>query len=236
MEPLEFRFSYHPEDGSNSLDAYDASVALYGIARSLSITTHYALHGKVIKQAPALMGAKVLVLPPREGSFEFVAPIIDFVSSRREEIALGLALGLAANYLCDLTKLLFRRATGQSEDVETDRVDALRREKPGEIDALADALEEDILRLHRPLSGPVQYFKIVGGRQTFGHFDRVTYDYAKTKTIGRFDEDFEGNVASFNANSLHGRFWLPDEGRTVSFNKDRDAVFSDQDCTPTIFP
>jgi hypothetical protein len=229
MASAEFRFTYHPDDGSNSLGAYDASVALHGIARSLSITTHYVLHGRIIKQAPALRGAKVLVLPPREGSFEFIAPIVDFVSPRSVEIALALTLGIAGNYLTDLTKLLYRRATGQSEQVETDRVEDLRREKPGEVDALADAIEEDVVRMHWPLDGPVQYFNIYGGHQNIGHFNQASYDYAKTKIVGEFVEDFEGNVASFNANSLNGRLWLLAEERTVSFNKDRDVVFSDQD-------
>lgn len=229
MGDMDFRFTYHPEDGSNSLGAYDASVALYGIARSLSITTHYVLHRKIIKQAPALRGAKILVLPPREGSFEFIAPIVDFFSSRSDEIAIGLSLGLAANYLTDLIKLLYRRATGQSEEVRTLEVENLRREKPGEVDALADAIEEDVVRMHRPLDGRVQYFNIYGGHQNIGHFDKTTYDYAKTKIIGEYVEDFEGNVASFNANSLNGRLWLITDERTVSFNKDRDVVFSDQD-------
>jgi hypothetical protein len=229
MGDMDFRFTYHPEDGSNSLGAYDASVALYGIARSLSITTHYVLHGKIIKKAPALRGAKVLVLPPREGSFDFIAPIVDFVSSRSEDIALSLTVGMAGNYLVDLTKLLYRRLTGQSEQVVTGQVESLRREKPGEVDALGDALEEDVVRMHRPLDGPVQYFNIYGGHQNIGQFDRATYDYAKTKILGENVEDFEGNVASFNANSLNGRFWLITDERTVSFNKDRDVVFSDQD-------
>ena len=100
MADAEFQFIYESADGSNSLDAYDASQALYGISRSLSILTHYALHRRVIKQAPSLEGAKVLIDPPRPGSFDFVIPIITDPDVR------AIAQGFAAGMLYDLARVI----------------------------------------------------------------------------------------------------------------------------------
>jgi hypothetical protein len=40
-----YRFRYHPRDGETVLDGYDASQALYGIARSLSMWLARGLSG-----------------------------------------------------------------------------------------------------------------------------------------------------------------------------------------------
>ncbi len=64
MDEVYFRFNYEQRDKSEVLDAYDASQALYGMSRSLSIVTHYALNKQIIKQGPALKGARILVVPP----------------------------------------------------------------------------------------------------------------------------------------------------------------------------
>ncbi|WP_368417287.1 hypothetical protein [Falsiroseomonas sp.] len=223
MVEIVFRYKYHPDSGSNDISAYDASQALYGIARSLSVTTHYVLNGRVIKQAPSLARAKVLVRPPQVGSFEFIAPVVDFFSTPAGQIAGGLTLAVAGNYLTDLTRLLYRRLTGQSEQASSPETQKLLRERPGDVDALADSIEDDVVRLHRPIYGGAPVFNIYGGTVNFGTFNQNTYDYAKAKILGDNEEEFFGNVASFNANSLNGRFWLEEEERTVGFSKDREA-------------
>lgn len=148
MADAEFRFIYKPEDGSNSLDAYDASQALYGISRSLSILTHYTLHRRVIKQAPSLEGAKVLIRPPQPGSFEFLVPIIQVATDPANFIAIS--HGLSSSYLYDLANMLYRRLAGKSEATSSDQMQTLARQAPGELDALADSINEDLVRIQRP--------------------------------------------------------------------------------------
>jgi hypothetical protein len=58
------------------IDFYDISEALVGFQRSLALTTQVVLDGKVIIQAPALRGAKILALPPEPGSWKIKATII----------------------------------------------------------------------------------------------------------------------------------------------------------------
>ncbi len=215
--PLGFRFIYEPEDDFQELDAYDAGQALWGIARSLAITTHYAINRQVIKQAPALSGARILVAPPRAGSFEFALSVLPFAS----EFAKDMAPSIAASVLYDLVRLLYRRATGLKDAPETQALHDLLKRVPGDIDALGDAIDEDVRRFHRPFEGPVVNLKTYGGVNNFGTFDKSTYEFVKARDLGPRDEVFIGNVASLNGNTDFGRIWMPTEQRTVPFRKDK---------------
>ena len=73
---INLTFSYSGEDAENhQLDFYDTAQALIGFERSLALTTHLVLNGKIITQAPSLRGAKIFVIPPAAGSWEIVAGI-----------------------------------------------------------------------------------------------------------------------------------------------------------------
>jgi hypothetical protein len=217
IAPIPFRFVYQPADKSNALDAYDAGLALYGIGRSISIATHYVTTGKLIKQAPSLSGARVLVAPPRAGSFEF-ATLVDIATST---IASGLAIGVAGNLLTDLVKLLYRRGAGLKDAPQDPHLQSILRRSPGDIDALNDAIDEDMIRIHRPFEGPVNVLNVYGGTVHIGSFNHSTYEYARARELDKDQEEFYGNVASYNGNEDSGRLWLVDEQRTVGFKRDR---------------
>lgn len=228
MSGIEFKFTYHPRGGAHALSAYDAAQALYGIARSLSITTHYAVNGRVIKQATSLTNAKVLVTPPRAGSFEFIVPIVDLVTSR--EVVQGTISTVAGGLILGLAGLIYRRATGQPEQKLGEDVAKLQRERHGDIDALTETIDQDIQRIHRPFLGAgVTHLNIYGGENHICIFDQKTYDYAKTKILGDKPEEFVGNIASFNANTFNGGVWLKEEGRVIAFKKDRSTSIKDEE-------
>jgi len=79
------------------------------------------------------------------------------------------------------------------------------------------------------LVGPVYNINIYGGQNHIGSFDQQTYDFAKTKVVGDRPEVFVGNVASLNANTFAGRFYLHDEERTVSFKPAREVRLTNRD-------
>jgi hypothetical protein len=204
---ITFRFRYDPQDGATTLDAYDASQALYGIARSLSILTHYTVNNSVIKQAPSLRRARVLIEPPRHGSFGFIVPIMASLVDPSTPLG-ALTLGMGAIYLVDLTKIVFSRLSGKTERPTTDAIADLARTKPGEIDALSGAVEEDIVRIQRPIVHNVNNIYISGGSHPIINLNAETYDFAKTKVVGDDQQNYEGHVTSFNGSTVSGRFWV----------------------------
>lgn len=229
MAGLIIRFTYLPDDGSKAISAYDASQALYGIARSVTIVTNYVVNGRIIKQAPKATNFDVKVEPPRAGSFEFVIPVVGLTVTATDLLGVASA-GVLGNFTYDLLKHLYRRATGQREEIKNDKLRGVIASKPGDIDSLADAIDDDVVRFHRPLDAKnIQIFKIYGGNNHFGDFNHATYDYAKTSERGGSEENFEGNVASFNANTRNGRFWVDDEERTIAFNEDRHVKLTNEE-------
>lgn len=222
---LEFIFKYNPEKDTNLLNAYDASTALYGISRSISIITHYAINGTIIKQAPSIRNAEVFVCPPNAGSFEFIVPIIQFASDPSTKAG-ALLYGVGASYIYDLTKLVYSRLSGKSEKTLSETIQHLQRTKSNEIDAIADSIEEDIVRIQRPIINNVYNINVYGGEKNIINFDKDTYDYSKTKIISSLEEQFIGHVTSFNSSSGKGRFWVDSEDRTIGFSvhKERESL------------
>lgn len=227
MPDAEFRFTYEPDDGAQTLDAYDAAQALYGISRSLAILTHYSLHRRVIKQAPSLHGAKVLILPPNAGSFEFIAPIVPILADAGN--ATAIAQNLAASVLYDLAKTIYRRLAGKSESTSSREMQALARHASGDLDAITDAISEDIVRIQRPIASDkrrIYNINVSGGTMHLVHLDRDTLDYSRTKVVSDRETEFFGHVRSFNGSTVQGRFWIEAEERTVSFTVNRGSKIS----------
>lgn len=69
------------EADSNELDLYDAAQAMMGFQRSLALTTHLLLNGKVITKAPFLKNAQIFSTPPEEGSWKMTAIIATSIFS-----------------------------------------------------------------------------------------------------------------------------------------------------------
>lgn len=214
---ISFRVVYNPRDAGHFLHAYDAAQALYGMARSLAVTTHYAINGRVIRQAPSLQGATILVSPPREGSFEFLFLVL------ADPIVQGVAGGVLANYITDITKYAYRKISGLPYSPDTEALQQVLDTHPGDIDALCDSIDSDVVRVHRPIENNVNNFHIYGGHVQIGDFNRQTFDAAKFRELSRGEEVFVGRVAALNANSDHGRIWIADLGRTIAFQRDREV-------------
>jgi len=76
---IPFRITFEGGDAdAHQLDFYDGTNSLFGFAKSLLLTTHYLINGEVKFQAPSARGARIYMLPSRQGSFEqFIRLVID---------------------------------------------------------------------------------------------------------------------------------------------------------------
>jgi hypothetical protein len=216
---LEFRYVFDPGSREHSLDAYDASQALYGIARSLSIASHYAVNGKVIKQAPSLKGASVRVLPPNAGSFEVIVPVLLMAAS--PDVIATVSQNVFSNFLTDIIRHSYRRLVGQPSPPETDELRETLHLRPGDVDAMADAMEEDVNRIHRPIakSNADQYnINIFGNNNKIVVLNRDTHEFAKTKIPSSHQSNYFGHITSLNTNTMQGRFFVENEERNIGFS------------------
>lgn len=212
-----YKIVYEPSDGSNSLDAHDAAQAMLGMARSLAILSHYAVNGQLIKQAPSLKGARILATPPERGSFQLPFQI-DF-DPQTVAVVSSLALSVLGNYVTDLTRFVYRKIAGLSHKPLSEQLKTALDTRPGDFDAITDAVNEDVIKVHRPLMHGVQVFNIYGGDNQIGTFNNSTLNHAKARELGPENEEFVGTIASLNANTDSGRIWLG--SHTTAFKRDR---------------
>jgi hypothetical protein len=155
------------------------------------------------------------LLPPVAGRFEFILPIVQALSDPTPQNTV--ALNLASNFVYDLGKVVFSRLIGKAEKPFSKEVSSLARQAPGDLDAISDALEEDINRIHRPIISNTTIVNVFGGTNAIATLNKTTYDYVTAKVISDQINDFFGRVTSFNGSSIQGRFWLEAEERTIDF-------------------
>lgn len=221
MPPTDLEFSYEPAGGGSELDAYDAGKALSGIARSVSLVAHYVVNEEIIKQAPYMRGAKLLLKPLKQGSFVFSFDM-KFLSSTPSSRSSINAL------FNDTLQFVYARAVGKAEQATSSWLQGILRTRPGDLDALNDAIDADVVSIHRPFEGDVTRLLI---QDLFGQiaiFNHATYEFVVTERLVPDVQAFVGNIASYNGNTDGGRIWIAAEGRTVPFRRDRDLRAIDQ--------
>lgn len=209
--PLSVRYTF--EDDTHSLDVYDAGVALSGLSRTLAISIHYLINEKVIKQAPSLSGAKILLYPARPGSFVFDLGIL----LQEHPVATSFAISLTAGACIEFIKLIVQKTIGKDYTSRDALVSEVVQNKPNDIDAIIDTIEGDVASIHRPIIHNATNVILASGDVHIGTLNRESYNYVKTKITSDEPERFVGNVASFNANTGNGRFFIERFGRTIPF-------------------
>lgn len=223
---------------NNVIDFYDVQRALYGFQRTLALTTHLALNGEIITQAPALKGAQILALPPEAGSWKFTAIVVGGLASG--VYTLGTAekdtpVGYLMNSILDYT-------LNKTFGIELDYDKTIRKlieerdikesslPTPEQLNSLAEKTQNSIIDMHRPIEkGSATTASITstkGGRTvTIGPAMNLrTLDAAREVIEVDKLTEFEGRVSSYNMNTHIGRIYLPKEGRTIPFEISRNMV------------
>ncbi len=230
----QFLLSYDGADAArHEIDFYDVAEALLGFQRSLAITTHLVLNGKVITQAPALKGAVIRAVPPRAGSWEFLAHVIVIggaaykLGTTPKDSPIGHLVFSAYDYIIksltgvhvDFDKSLGAQIAEQKKfGIELPKIGQ------GHLDAAAEKCEKAIADMHRPMirnetalfarvtsvQGHTQYE--VGTR-----LDAATFEHLAFTLRSESVSSIRGRVAGYYSASFKGRLYVQDLGRTVPF-------------------
>lgn len=217
----------------NELNFYDAARAMAGFQRSLALTTHLAINGEIIVQAPSLKNAEILIATPRAGSWELVATII----------AGGWAVGTAAkdtplgHLIYSLYDFVVTQTLGfpvdYSKSLYQTYNDHLDRKKitPSKLDSLSEKVEGSIKDLHRPIiasetaehaniyAGDIKKKDMMLGRE----INEMSWDYLSKTTLDRQETDLTGVVSSYNVNTYKGRIFSFEEQRPIAFELQQEA-------------
>jgi hypothetical protein len=231
---LNLSLSYTGNDAEeHQLDFYDAAQALIGFERSLALTTHLALNGSIITQAPSLKGAKIFVVPPEAGSWTIAAAIVTGVSTAAYMLGTAPRDTPVGHLVSSLYDYVIRRTLGFPVDydkslaaqfAELGRQGADVKEITAErVDSLIEKTEPAIKMIHRPIveSGTAQQALITGsaGASRYQIGAPLTIEtYNRMQIVERSrEEPFEGRVSSYNINTFRGRIYIGDEQRPIPF-------------------
>lgn len=203
------------------LPALEGTESLAGIARALTIAAHYTAEGSVRHKAPFSENARVEILDLEEGSLEGI-----FDVSFRDIagfLANAAASGSVGNFFYDLLKVTLRRMIGRISEPTNEHLANVERQRPGELQALSDAIEPAIIRGHMAIDNGVQNIVLIRGDNNIVTFNRETKQYVTTNLLDRNDTYRTVSVGSYNVNTRYGRAFDYEEGRTIPFHVARVA-------------
>ena len=212
------------------IPAFEAGQSLHGLARGFVVVGHYLAKGEVRHRYPFNSGIEIYMGPPRRGSFETVFQLVADPNVQMFGGALGaVALGITANFASDFIRHIYRKASGQEEAIQTDPVAEIEDARPGDIDALVDALEPALKLAHTSVGAGAANVIIIGGTGNIVNFNSNTkrYLHAENREDDSTTQDL--SVGSFNVNSRGGRVYFHDLGKTVPFS-------ISSNCTPETIP
>jgi hypothetical protein len=206
------------------LPAYEGAQSIEGIARTLTLVSHYAVTGEVRKRYPFDITARPYIKPPQEGSFEAIfALFTDHNTFMVNTLAGTLTVGVTGGLIVELLKLVSRRAVGQEHHSENVHVQAIERERAGELEALIEAVEPSLKKAHTVVNYGAGNIIIVSGANNVVRFDTITKDYINTTVKNEQRRQLAVSVGMLNANTRNGRIYNAELGRTVPITVSRAA-------------
>ena len=213
MTSIPIKISYHYGDAEHGvLDMYDASVSLQGFARALAITGHALLNdGEIRMKGNRIEGGRLLLSPPRRGSFE---EVVTFVITNKE--AIGASIAAAAFY--DLLKWTWSKTFDLVYKPKTPHVRKIEERIEPFIGEMEEALESPLEQAHRPIRQNNEMVVSLK-RPRSGEIIRLDKETLASVSLHTEEEivQVSGNVTRYNILSGFGRLYDDDLGRTVSF-------------------
>jgi len=210
---IPIRITYHYGDAEHGvLDMYDASVSLQGFARALAITGHALLNdGEIRKKGNRLEGGRLLITPPRRGSFE---ELITFIITNKE--AIGASIAAAAFY--DLLKWTWSTTLDLIYEPQTPHVRKLKDRIEPFIGEMDEALESPLEQAHRPIRQNDEVVISIN-RPRAGELIQLNNDTLASVSLYTEPDIIHllGNVTRYNILSGFGRLYDDALGRTISF-------------------
>lgn len=231
---VQFELSYEGNDSDgHEIDMYDVSQALIGFQRSLAITTHLILNGKVIVQAPSLKGAKIYTFPSEEGSWKVKAGILVLgtaayhVSTAPNNTPLGHLVYSAYDYVISQSlgfHVDYDKSLGQLyEEAEESKIE-LPKVRETQLDSVIEKCSTAITEIHRPIyknktAKTAKIYTNINNQDvplnptlSMDTFQYIIEEFTNDEVI-----EIRGFVSSYSSNTFKGRIYVPAQERSIPF-------------------
>lgn len=208
------------EASRNVIDMYDGSAALFGLAKTFLISSHFLVNERVTFHAPAAKGVRCYMRTSRPGSWEQVVQI----ALDHKEFALGVAGAVSKDILKDFTKVVLTHGIGRPVKAATKYVRDLLQRRDADFDALREATEGPLREAHRTIRSRSNRVRLATtGGERIASFDDDSRRYVTDVIVDERRHDVVGAISSYNVNSKRGRIYDADLRRTVPFELAEDV-------------
>lgn len=188
------------EADAGYVPAFAAFQSLEGFAQAQAIILHYARTGEVRRRRIKELEIDLRFVDIREGSFEVV---LQFPETA-EYLAKFAGTAIAGGLIWDLSKAIFRSATGVETAQET-REDELNV-KAGDLGALVQAIEPSIRKTHNIINNGSKNINIyVQGDSNTVNFDGQTKSYMLENIFNEERRSQRFLITSFDGRERTGR-------------------------------
>lgn len=213
----------------HTISFYDVAEALIGFERSLALTAHLVINGKVITKAPALKGAEIFATPPENGSWKLTAIVLAAgtgimqLNAVPKDTPLGNMFRSAYDYIVSETlgfHVDYEKTLGtQYEEYQRTHPKAPNISQ-SKLDSVIEKCLPAIRSMHRPIYASktatsanilcnTEPFDAVLTEETFNYVDYTRLDENPIEIIGR--------ISSYNINTYSGRIYSFSEQRPIQF-------------------
>lgn len=212
------------------LDFYDLAQAIEGFQRSLALTTHLALNGEIITQAPSLKGANIIVHPAEIGSWKMTATILTglyFATTAPADTPLGHFVGSLYDYAVSQTlgfHVDYEETLWKQYLDNQDKDNSIAYFEVTKVDSLIEKIENPIKSIHRPIaysetaeSAGIYYNVGKSSKKVQRDLDIETFNYVKSTRMDERTSIIQGRVSSYNINTYQGRIFDFELRRPIAF-------------------
>lgn len=190
----------------------------------MTLVGHYAITGTVRKRYPFDGSPPVYLKTTEPGSFDAIFGFLTEPNNPQiTSIAGALAVGAAGSLIASLITLVFSRAVGREHESDNRAVRREILDRPGNIEALTDAVEPSLKRAHAIINNGAGTINIYNGDVRISHFDATTKAYLEETVLDRTIRQKEVSVNMLNVNTRYGRIYDFELNRTVPIRIDLDA-------------
>lgn len=207
------------------LPAIEGSQSLEGLSRALTLTSHYLITSTVRKKYPFDTSARIYLGPPKAGSFDAIYSLLSDKDTFLTTTFYGtLGVGVFGAFLKDAVQLVFNRLIGKDHKPTTDELKRMLDAKPGDFEALGEAVEPALVRAHSVINNGAGTINIISGGTNIIHLNEASKTYLSTTLEDNQVRQKAVSCGMLNVNTRNGRVYDEELQRTVAIKISKNAT------------
>lgn len=207
----------------HTLPGYEGAQSIEGIARALTLCGHYLVTGTIRKRYPFSSDFHLALETFEEGSFRTRFGFNISPTAATAWLGATIGVGLLQGFAYDLVKYSLTNVVGISHTAETPALNRIAEQRPGDLDALREALSPAAKKSHTVIGNGANSLIIIGDNNNIVTYNNTTKSYLEDSELDESIEIKLASVGMLNVNTRFGRIFDFELGRTVPITVSRDC-------------